>query len=467
MKKFTATAILILSAITLYAQDITGQWNGILKIQEIQLRIVFNISKSENGYTSTLDSPDQKATGIPVTTTSFENQILKLTVANAGIAYEGTLDKTNTIVGTFKQGGQSIPLTLSSKMPEKEKIARPQEPAKPYPYYSEDITFENKTDNIVLAGTLTLPKQGGSNFPAVILISGSGPQDRNEELLGHKPFLVLSDHLTKNGIAVLRFDDRGTAESKGNFKTAATPDFARDVEAAINYLLTRKEINKSKIGLIGHSEGGIIAPMIAAKSKNVSFIVMLAGTGIPGDQLMLLQQELIGKASGVSEKNLLLAKEINKGAFDIVVKSSDSEKLKTDLTSFIKKEVQNNPEWSRPAGMSEEQFVNLQVQELIKPWIVYFMKYDPASALEKVKCPVLAINGEKDLQVPPKEDLSAIKNALEKGGNKKVTIKELPNLNHLFQECKTGSPSEYATIEQTFSPVALNEVSGWILKTVK
>jgi len=467
MKKLTSILIFTLCALTLNAQNIVGQWNGILNIQGMQLRIVFNISKSENGYTSTLDSPDQKATGIPVTTTSFENQVLKLAVTNAGIEYEGTLDKTNTIVGTFKQGGQSIPLNLSSKMPEKEKISRPQEPVKPYPYYSEDITFENKTDNITLAGTLTLPKQGGSNFPAVILISGSGPQNRDEELLSHKPFLVLSDHLTKNGIAVLRFDDRGTAESKGNFKTATTQDLARDVEAAISYLLTRKEINKSKIGLAGHSEGGIIAPMVAARSKDVNFIVMLAGTGIPGDQLLLLQQELIARASGISEKNLLVAKEVNKGAFDIIVKSSDSEKLKTDLTSFIKKQVQNNPEWPRPSGMSEDQFVNLQVQELTKPWIVYFIKYDPAPALGKVKCPVLAINGEKDLQVPPKEDLSAIKNALEKGGNKKVTIKELPNLNHLFQECKTGSPSEYATIEQTFSPVALNEVSSWILKTVK
>ncbi|TDE15189.1 alpha/beta hydrolase family protein [Dyadobacter psychrotolerans] len=467
MKNLSIVMFFALSTLALRAQDVAGQWNGILKVQGMQLRIVFNITRSDKGYVSTLDSPDQKATGIPVTTTSFENQVLKLTIANAGISYEGTMDKTNVIVGTFKQGGQAIALNLSSKMPDKEKISRPQEPIKPYPYYSEDVTFENRIDNIVLAGTLTLPKEGGSNFPAVILISGSGPQNRDEELLSHKPFLVLSDHLTKSGIAVLRFDDRGTAMSKGNFQTATTRDLARDVQAAVSYLLTRKEIDKAKIGLAGHSEGGIIAPMVASESKDVSFIVMLAGTGIPGDQLLLLQQELIGRASGLSEQSLAAAKNVNKAAYDIVGKSSDSEKLKTDLTTFMNKQVVDNPEWSKSSGLSQEQFVSLQVKELTKPWMIYFIKYDPAPALQNIKCPVLAVNGEKDLQVPSKENLSAIKAALEKAGNKKVTIKELVGLNHLFQECKTGSPSEYAVLEQTFSPVALNEVSEWILRTVK
>ena len=285
--------------------------------------------------------------------------------------------------------------------------------------------------------------------------------------MGHKPFLVLADHLTKNGIAVLRFDDRGTAESKGDFATATSLDFARDVESAIKYLQTRKEINKNQIGLIGHSEGGIIAPMVAAESKDISFIVLLAGTGIPGDQLLLLQQELIGKAMGVSEKQLQESRKINKEAFEIVIKSTNTENLKTELTNYIKQTLKDDPESIKSTGMSEADFVKMQLSQLTNPWMQYFFKYDPSPTLEKVKCPVLAINGEKDLQVPAKVNLEAIEKALEKGGNKNVTIKELPNLNHLFQECDTGSPSEYATIEQTFSPIALTEITNWIMIQVK
>ena len=466
MTKTTLIAFAILTSLSIYAQNISGKWNGILKVQGTQLKLVFNITKTDKGYSSTMDSPDQGAKGIPVTSTSYENSILKLEISSAGIQYEGTLDKENVFVGTFKQAGQSYPLNLTKEKVEKEKVIRPQEPTKPYPYYSEDVKFENKKDKIVLAGTLTLPEKDGS-FPSVILISGSGPQNRDEELLGHKPFLILADHLTKNGIAVLRFDDRGTAESTGDFKTATSLDFARDVEFAIKYLQTRKEINKNQIGLIGHSEGGIIAPMVAAESKDIKFIVLLAGTGIRGDQLLLLQQELIGKASGISDSDLQKARVINKGAFDIVLKSSNTDSLKIELTSYIKQAIKDNPESEKPAGMSEDDYVKLQVNQLTSPWMKYFIKYNPAPILEKVKCPVLAINGEKDLQVPAKINLDTIKKALEKGGNENVTTKELSNLNHLFQECKTGSPSEYATIEQTFSPIALEEISNWILKQTK
>ena len=466
MKKGTLILITVLTALNVFGQDITGQWNGILKVQGTQLRIVFNINKTDRGYSSTMDSPDQGAKEIPVTSTSFENPVLRLEVSSAGIEYEGTLDKENNVVGNFKQAGYSFPLNLSREKIEIEKTVRPQEPKKPYPYYSEDIQFENKKDQIVLAGTLTLPKKEG-NFPAVVLISGSGPQNRNEELLGHKPFLVLADHLTKNGIAVLRFDDRGTAESKGDFKTATSLDFASDVESAIEYLQTRKEINKKKIGLIGHSEGGIIAPMVAGRSNDICFIVLLAGTGIPGDQLLLLQQELIGKASGDSEADLQKAKIINKGAYDIVAKSTNTETLKTELTNYIKQTLKDNPGSEKPAGMSEDDLVKFQVNQLTSPWMQFFIKYNPAITLEKVKCPVLAINGEKDLQVPPEVNLKAIKTGLEKGGNNNVTTKELPNLNHLFQECETGSPDEYAKIEQTFSPIALTEITNWILEQVK
>ena len=466
MKKFTLVLILMTAVSTMFGQDIIGQWNGLLSVRGTQLRIAFNISKSEKGYTSTMDSPDQKAFGILVTTTSFEGNVLKIEMPNLGVQYEGEFNQADTIVGNFKQSGMSFPLNLTKAIPEKEKFVRPQEPVKPYPYYSEDVVFENKKDAFELAGTLTLPNQTGS-FPAVILITGSGPQNRDEELMGHKPFLVWADYLTRNGIAVLRFDDRGTASSKGNFKTATSMDFKSDVEAALLYLQSRKEINKKQIGLIGHSEGGIIAPMVAAGSKDISFIVLLAGTGIPGGQLLLLQQELIGRAAGISETELQKTKKINEGAFDLVTKSTNSETLITDLTNYIKQTLKADTATKIPAGMTEDQYVDMMIKQVTSPWMLYFIKHDPAITLEKVKCPVLAINGEKDLQVPPEVNLAAIKTALEKGGNKKVTTKELPGLNHLFQECKTGSPDEYSKIEQTISPAALDEVTKWILKQVK
>lgn len=466
MKNITLVLFAVFTTLTMYGQDITGQWNGILKVQGTQLRVVFNINKTGNCYSSTMDSPDQGAKGIPVTSTTFENSILKIEITNAAIQYEGTLDKDNAFIGTFKQGSQEFPMSLSRKAIEKEAVKRPQEPTKPYPYYSEDVTFQNTKANISLSGTLTLPKKEGY-FPVVILITGSGAQNRDEELLGHKPFLVISDYLTKNGIAVLRYDDRGTAESTGEFSTATSADFATDVESAIAYLKTRKEINKKKIGLIGHSEGGIIAPMVASTSKDVAFIILLAGTGIQGDQLLLSQQKSIGKVSGVSDKDLHNNELTNKKAFDIVNKSKSLEQLNIDLTNYIKQTLIDNPDAEKPEGMSDDDFVKLQVKQIANPWMQYFIKYNPTPTLEKVKCPVLALNREKDLQVPAKINLEAIEKALEKGGNKNVTTKELPNLNHLFQECETGSPSEYETIEQTFSPIALSEISNWILKQIK
>ncbi len=466
MRKYIFTVFIGFISLAVAGQDITGQWNGLLKVQGTQLRVVFHVSQADNGYSATMDSPDQGATDIPVTSTSFEDSTLNLVVANAGIEYEGVLGKDNVIVGDFKQGGQSFPMNLSREVFEKEKLVRPQEPTKPYAYYSEDVTFENKKAGVVLVGTLTLPKKEGI-FPAVVLISGSGPQNRDEELLGHKPFLVLSDYLTQNGIAVLRFDDRGTAASSGDFSTATSEDFATDVESGVKYLQTRKEINNKEIGLIGHSEGGIIAPMVASRSKDIAFIVLLAGTGIPGDSLLLLQQGLIGKASGASEEDLQKVRKINRGAFNIISRSTNQEQLKTQLTNYIRQSLKDHADTEIPKGINEEDFIKLQVDQLTSPWMRFFIRYNPAPTLEKVTCPVLAINGEKDLQVPPKEDLEAIRNALAKGGNKNVTIKELPNLNHLFQESKTGSPSEYAAIEQTLSPTALTEILKWIQTQTK
>lgn len=460
MKRIIFIFLMSLLTTLAFTQDITGQWNGILKVSGMQLRIVFNISKTDNGFSSTMDSPDQGAKGIPVTSTTFVNSILNMKVVNAGIEYEGEF-KEGSFQGNFKQRGQSFVLELKRELSEKPVMLRPQEPNKPYPYYSEDVTFRNEKANIKLPGTFTLPVKGG-NFPVVVLISGSGPQNRDEELMGHKPFLVLSDYLTRNGIAVLRYDDRGIARSEGDFKSATTVDFTSDVEAAVAYLKTRKEINKKKIGLIGHSEGGIIAPMVASKSKDVNFIVLLAGPGIQGNQILLLQQELIGRASGVSEIELQKSREINSAVFEIVIKSTDADKLNNDITNFLTQKLSESPDFQKDEGATGTDAVKLQVDRITSPWMVFFIKYNPASALEKVKCPVLALNGEKDLQVPSKQNLPAIKAALAKGGNKNVTAIELPNLNHLFQECKTGLPAEYAQIEQTFSPAALEEISKWI-----
>ncbi len=464
--KIVISALILFISTTIFGQNIEGQWNGMLEIQGMKLRLVFNINKTETGLSATMDSPDQGAKGIPVTGVNFTDSLLKLTIASASIEYNARLTKEDNLKGTFSQGPYNFPLDMSRKKLEKEVVIKIQDPKKPYPYSEENVTFENKKEKFFLAGTLTLPSAKGQ-YPAVVLISGSGAQDRNEEIFGHKPFLIIADFLTRNGIAVLRFDDRGTAESEGDIIKSTSLDFAVDVESAIEYLMTRKEIDQKKIGLIGHSEGGIIAPIIASRSKDIAFIVLLAGTGIQGNELLLLQQELISKAMGINEEEINKNKEINKGAFDIVAKSTNNETLAAELTEYIKEVPKNNPDSDRPQGMSEEEFIKLQVDQLTSPWMVFFIQYNPYLILKDVKCPVLALNGEKDLQVPPKENLTAIKKGLAEGGNKNVTTKELPNLNHLFQECTTGAPSEYAQIEQTFSPGALDEMLKWIKHQIK
>lgn len=465
MKTILILFLTTFSTLSLSAQEITGQWNGVLKVPGAQLSLVFHVTQTADGFTGTMDSPDQGANGIPVTKTTFENPKIKFEITNARIEYIGEL-KEGEIVGVFKQNGQEYPMNLSKKAIVKTALKRPQEPIKPYPYYEEEVSFQNSKSNISLAGTLTLPKKEGI-FPAVILISGSGPQNRDEELLAHKPFLVIADFLTKNGIAVLRYDDRGVGKSTGDFKSATTADFATDVESALGYLKTRKEINSSKMGVIGHSEGGIIAPIIASQSKDVNFIVLLAGTGIPGNELLLLQQSLIAKAAGVSETEIQKSAQTNARLFDLVLHSKDDQKLKSDLTKLVTETLNEDTNAEIPNGMSKEEYVGLQINQITTPWMQYFLKFNPATALEKVSCPVLALNGEKDLQVPPKENLTAIKQALAKAGNKKVTTIEFPNLNHLFQECKTGSPDEYAKIEQTFSPTVLDEMLRWIKMQTK
>lgn len=345
-------------------------------------------------------------------------------------------------------------------------LRRPQEPSKPYPYYSEDVTFHNSNTDVTLAGTLTLPSRDGTH-PAVILISGSGPQNRDYEFAGHKPFLVLADYLTRNGFAVLRYDDRGFGKSTGDFTVGTSLDFSYDVESAVEYLKTRKEIQKNNIGLIGHSDGAMIAPMVAARSSDISFIVLLAGPGIPCATLLLDRQELIEKKLGRSEPEIRKSRAHAEQIIQIVVNSNDSQTAKAALTKFSKDNYNDIPDYAIPPGMSKDEFIRRQIEMFSTPWFKYLLTYDPAPVLQKVKCPVLALNGDQDVQVPSKQNLEGIKAALTIGGNGNATIREIAGLNHAFQECTTGMPDEYGRIDQTFAPIALTQIQNWVAQQCK
>lgn len=462
MKKFTIAIFTFFITINLLAQNkITGSWNGILEVQGMPLRLVFHIMDTDNGLVTTMDSPDQGARGISVTSTMFEYPTLKLLVSSARIEYVGELSG-NMITGAFKQGGQEFPLNLTKEDVDSKSISlKPQEPTQPYVYYTENIKFKNYDSGLNLAGTLSLPTKDG-RYPVVVLISGSGPQDRDGEVMGHKPFLVISDYLTKNGIGVLRYDKRGVGGSEGDFRSATSKDFASDASSAVSYLKTRKDIDPKKIGLIGHSEGGLIAPMVAAKSADISYVVLLAAPGVRGEQLLLKQQEMIGRASGASEQEIEKSLKINSKLFEMVMSSDeDVETLRSDLKKQLMNALKNDLK-SKPEEMSVDQFLDFKINQITNPWILYFLKYDPTLALQNVKCPVLALNGTKDLQVSSEENIKAIKSALKKGGNKKVTTEEIEGVNHLFQECTTGLPHEYGKINQTFSPIVLEKVSTWV-----
>jgi len=446
---------------------IEGIWQGELKVPGTVLRIVFKISKNPDGIlTATLDSPDQGAINIPVEEVFFKDNTLHLEVKSAGGVFEGKISEDFLVIeGEWKQSGQTFPLTVK-RVDKAVEILRPQEPKKPYPYIEKKVAYTNLKAGVKLAGVLTLPSDKGV-FPAVLLISGSGPQDRNETIYNHHPFLVLADYLTRQGIAVLRVDDRGVGESTGDFSQATSEDFASDVLAGVEYLKTCKEIDPTKIGLIGHSEGGLIAPMVAVKSPDVVFIVLMAGTGLTGEEILYLQGALIAKAMEASEEDIAKNRRFNEKIFSVIKEEKDKkiaeERLHQMFVEYREKMSEEEKNIIGDIGDPEE-YLKAQLQSLLSPWLKFFLTYDPKSTLSKLKCPVLAINGEKDLQVPPKENLSAIEEALVAGGNKNFIVKELPGLNHLFQTAQTGVPSEYAKIEETISPIALKIITDWILE---
>jgi pimeloyl-ACP methyl ester carboxylesterase len=346
----------------------------------------------------------------------------------------------------------SFPLDLE-RTDKPAELRRPQEPKPPFPYLAEEVTVSNAKAGITLAGTLTLPKGAGS-FPAAILVTGSGPEDRDEAIFGHKPFLVLADALTRRGIAVLRLDDRGTGKSTGDFAKATQGDFVEDALSAVAYLRGRKEVDPKKIGLVGHSEGALIAARAAMESPAVAFVVMLEGPGLPCDQVLYRQAALILKASGASNEAVAAKHAEQEQIFAILRKERDDDAAVKQILAVLKR--------FEPTGTPEPALA-AYAKGVVTPWFRRFIDLDPRITLTKVKCPVLAVGGEKDLQVPPEENLKAIEEALRAGGNTKVTVKELPGLNHLLQPAKTGLPAEYASIEETMAPAALKLVGDWIL----
>ncbi len=438
-------------------------WEGKLAIGNgLGLRLVVRIQKTEDGtLRGKLDSPDQGAKGMKLDSVSLEKQKLTFAMKAIDATYEGTLNAAETeAVGTFTQGGAKLPLALK-KTEKVAELRRPQTPKPPFPYKVEEVSYRNERAGITLAGALSIP-EGRGPFPAVILISGSGAQDRDETIFEHKPFLVLADTLTRRGVAVLRVDDRGVGGSSGSIATSTSEDFAGDVEAGIALLLSRSFVDGKKIGLIGHSEGGIIAPIVAARSPDVAFIVLMAGTGLPGDEILMLQGRLIGKAMGADDKELDKQKEMQKRLFEIMKTEPDQKKASIALREVFKKQLADLSPKERKSASEIEALAETQSKQLESTWFRFFLTFDPRPTLAKVKCPVLALNGERDLQVPPKENLEEIAKAIKKGGNTRVATRQLPGLNHLFQTCKTGAVAEYSQIEETIAPSALKAIGDWI-----
>ncbi|HEX8201466.1 MAG TPA: alpha/beta fold hydrolase [Isosphaeraceae bacterium] len=437
-------------------------WEGKLKLPGgLELRTVVRITRRPDGTPrATFDSPDQGAAGLKVDAVTRDDKVLHYEIKSIGCRFDGTLDATGTeAVGTWTQGGASLPLTLK-KVDTLSAVRRPQMPKRPYPYQEDAVSYENPAGGVHLAGTLTQP-EGAGPFPAVLLISGSGPQDRDETLLGHKPFLVLADALTRRGIAVLRVDDRGVGGSSGRTMDSTSADFAGDALAGVEFLKRRKEIDPRHIGLIGHSEGGLVAPMVAARSRDVAFLVLLAGTALPGEQILEAQRALIMRAGGASEDDIRKANDLSRRLIAVVKAEPDDRAARAKMQALAQELLEALPEAERKALQGGES-IQAQIAALSSAWFRYFLTYDPRPTLARVTCPVLALGGEKDLQVPPKENLAGIAAALKAAGNEAVTIRELPGLNHLFQTCRTGAPSEYAAIEETMAPEVLTIIGDWV-----
>ncbi len=461
-KSLVITMLFILLAGNAHAQDgkFTGSWMGHLKESGMDIRLIFNISLSASGaLQATLDSPDQSVEGLKMGKVLINDTIFLIEGPAFGAKYNGIPENDTLITGQWIQAGKEYKVDLM-RMKAPVTYNRPQEPKPPYPYKSEDVKFSNYKEEFLLAGTLTIP-QGEGPFPAVVLITGSGYEDRDETIYRHKPFLVIADYLTRNGIAVLRYDDRGTGESEGNKSFATTATLATDALSAVEYLKGRSEIDHSRTGLAGHSEGSLIAAIAASDNKDIAFLISLAGPGIKGSEIIIRQSTDIYKMSGADTSVINSDIYLKKHLFAMIASESDQKRLVSEAMHWYTEYLDTKGVDAERRKEEISSFARLIVA-YNNPWFRYFLLTDPAEFWKKVSCPVLAINGEKDIQVYYSDNLKAIKDALKKGGNKDVTIKSMPGLNHLFQHCSTGMTTEYTSIEETFAPEALTLISKWI-----
>ncbi|MEI6124382.1 MAG: alpha/beta fold hydrolase [Bacteroidota bacterium] len=468
MKKFFLTATMILMSFWLHAQNsntFTGNWLGAIKVGATTLRIGLCIKDSAALLSSFLMSPDQGVMRIEVDKTKTAHDTIEIVSKSISATFKALINQSgDSLKGTWKQGSK-FPLVMArvAKLPE---LLRPQEPKGPFPYTVEEVSFTDTKTAITFAGTLTIP-QGQNKFAAVVLVTGSGPQNRNEELLGHKPFLVIADYLTRNGIAVLRYDDRGVGKSGGVFSTATTLDFSQDAEAAFLFLRADKRIDSTKVGMIGHSEGGMIAPIVASRNPKVAFIIMLAGPGLKGKDILLLQSQLIAKADSTPQAEIKTNTKLNKKIYAIATKQKDDKKAAEKMRVLINNYWKTlNPEVIKKQNLDKTTLMQ-SIYQVLTPWFKYFLQSNPATYLVKVNCPVLALNGSKDLQVPSVQNLAAINKYLTQAKNKNFTTKQFDGLNHLFQHATTGSPTEYMEIQETFAPEVLSFITKWITQTVK
>ncbi len=441
-------------------------WVGELNAGPQKLQVQFRGYQQADGTTRYFfDSLTQKAGGFIGRGTRDGNR-LQLEFPALGAKYTGEIDADGQqIKGKFTQGVDfNLDLTRSETLQNGKPNHRPQTPQPPFPYEAREVKFPSEGGAIELAGTLTFPS-GGGTFPLAIMISGSGPQDRDETIFEHKPFLVIADHLTRHGIAVLRYDDRGVGQSQGDFAASTSRDFANDAASAVKYAKTLPEIDSSKIGLIGHSEGGIVGPMVAAEDPEVAFVVMLAGPSVNGEKILFSQVRLIGQGNGMTEDKLQILGKAQELTFETIRQMKPDEKLVdtlSDKTQAIFDELKSQfPEVADDEKNSQTWIVS-NLTEMNRPWFRFFAVHEPAPVLEKVTCPVLALNGERDLQVDPKLNLPGIEAALKKGGNSDFQVVELPGMNHLFQSCDTGAISRYVEIEETIAPAVLELMTEWI-----
>lgn len=439
---------------------VEGIWQTALPTEGMRLRLQLHVSHdTQSQLVAAMDSLDQGVSGLPAIHVTLNESTFHFEVPAVLGVYDGTLNATkNTINGKWTQTGMDKQELNFKRSDQPLALRRPQNPVKPYPYRGEEISFANAAAKVTLAGTLTLPR-GLGPFPAAILIAGSGPMDRDEFIADHRPLLVLSDYLTRKGIAVLRYDKRGVGKSTGVADTATTLDLAADASAAVEFLKSRKEINPGKIGLIGHSEGALIAPYLATHSnKDIAWLVLLAPPATVGEETLLRQSELIGRVGGLSDTQLESSLSFDHAAYDLVRAQTDTAALAEKLAQLVKDSQMDAV--LPPAALEN------QLRMLSSPWFRFFLDYDPIPALQSLQTPTLALYGQKDLQVPFKLNLPLLQKALQDAGNKDFEARELPGLNHLFQPAYSGSPTEYEAIEETFSPVALQAISGWLLPRV-